>query len=225
VAINTSDPFAAPLINPNLLGTDFDFEVMKFAIRSAQRFAAGPAWTDYIIAPFDGVDNTTMAGTDEELGEYVRANTATIFHPVGTTAMSPVGADWGVVDPDLRVKGVSGLRVVDAGVLVRIYIFVHNDVSHTLVCLCEAYRACSAHTGTSVYCWRKSSGPGEDGMGYIFSPGFFTQLHFVGSPFPETLSSGSPLALCEYCTNCPSFTLTFLKNKKGLVSAIFTKVC
>jgi choline dehydrogenase-like flavoprotein len=72
------------------------------------------------MAPFDGLNNTTMAGTDEELDEYVRANSATIFHPVGTAAMSPKGAEWGVVDPDLKVKGVKGLRVVDASVLVSV---------------------------------------------------------------------------------------------------------
>jgi choline dehydrogenase-like flavoprotein len=41
-----------------------------------------------------------------------------VFHPTGTAAMSPKGADWGVVDPDLKVKGVEGLRIVDGSVLV-----------------------------------------------------------------------------------------------------------
>ncbi|KAF5346542.1 hypothetical protein D9756_010032 [Leucocoprinus leucothites] len=117
IRLNTSDPFSAPLIDPGLLNTPLDFEIIKYSIRSAQRFLSGRAWKDYIIAPLNGLDNTTMVGTDEELGEYVRANTATIFHPVGTASMAPVDADWGVVDPDLRVKGVSGLRVVDASVL------------------------------------------------------------------------------------------------------------
>ncbi|KAF9451443.1 GMC oxidoreductase [Macrolepiota fuliginosa MF-IS2] len=118
VTLNTSDPFAAPLINPGILSSTFDFEAMKFAIRSAQRFLLAPVWKDYIISPFNGLQNTTMAGSEDELDEYVRANTATIFHPVGTAAMSPAeGVEWGVVDPELRVKGVSGLRVVDASVL------------------------------------------------------------------------------------------------------------
>jgi choline dehydrogenase len=41
-----------------------------------------------------------------------------VFHPTGTAAMSPKGAHWGVVDPDLKVKGVEGLRIVDGSVLV-----------------------------------------------------------------------------------------------------------
>ncbi|KAF5364083.1 hypothetical protein D9756_001021 [Leucocoprinus leucothites] len=117
VTLNTSDPFAPPMINPGFLSTQFDFEVMKYAVRSAQRFVAGPAWSDYIVGPYNGTDNTTMAGSELELGEYVRENTGTIWHPVATASMSPVGADWGVVDPDLRVKGISGLRIADLSVL------------------------------------------------------------------------------------------------------------
>jgi choline dehydrogenase-like flavoprotein len=46
------------------------------------------------------------------------------MHIVGTAGMSPRGAHYGVVDPDLRVKGIAGLRVIDASVLVRA---VYND--------------------------------------------------------------------------------------------------
>lgn len=60
------------------------------------------------------------ANTDEELNEYIRQNAVSFFHPVATAAMSPVGADWGVVDPDLKVKGVAGLRIVDASVAVSV---------------------------------------------------------------------------------------------------------
>ncbi|KXN85084.1 Choline dehydrogenase, mitochondrial [Leucoagaricus sp. SymC.cos] len=120
VMLNTSDPFAAPLINPTFLNSDFDLEVIKFAVRKAQKFLTEPAWSDYILAPVDGQGNTTMVGTDEELVEYIKTNTATVFHPVGTASMSPIDADWGVVDPDLRVKGVSGLRIVDVSVLVNL---------------------------------------------------------------------------------------------------------
>nr|GAT44749.1 aryl-alcohol oxidase-like protein [Mycena chlorophos] len=55
--------------------------------------------------------------SDEDIEAYVRANAVPNGHLVGTASMSPVGASWGVVDPDLRVKGVEGLRVVDSSVL------------------------------------------------------------------------------------------------------------
>ncbi|KAF9460660.1 glucose-methanol-choline oxidoreductase [Collybia nuda] len=85
--------------------------VMREGIRSARRFMGAPAWADYIISR---VSNAT---TDVELDDYIRSNTNAIFHAVGTAGMSPRGARYGVVDPDLRVKGVVSLRVVDASVL------------------------------------------------------------------------------------------------------------
>ena len=56
--------------------------------------------------------------TDEDLVEHIRTNTQTLFHPVSTCAMG-TGED-AVVDPGLRVRGVSGLRVVDASVMPQV---------------------------------------------------------------------------------------------------------
>lgn len=85
---------------------------MREAIRSVRRFALAPVWSDYIIRLED------TAVTDAELDEFIRASAITVSHAVGTSAMSPKGATYGVVDPDLLVKKVVGLRVVDASVLV-----------------------------------------------------------------------------------------------------------
>ncbi len=102
--LNTSDPFTAPLIDPGFYISDIDFKIMMFGIRSIQRFLTAPAWKDYIIEPVAGLNNTT-ANTDADLAGYIKANTISIYHPTGTSSMSPVGEKWGVVDPDLRVKG------------------------------------------------------------------------------------------------------------------------
>jgi len=115
VILASSNPFDAPIINPDFLATEFDIFTMRAAVRSAGRFVSAPAWRDYILAPFGGLENTT---TDADLDEYIRSRAVSISHPVGTAAMSPKGATYGVVDPDLRVKGVSGLRIVDASILV-----------------------------------------------------------------------------------------------------------
>ncbi|KAF5364040.1 hypothetical protein D9756_001004 [Leucocoprinus leucothites] len=117
VTISSSDPLKAPLIDPGLLTDDIDMDVMKYAVRSAQKFVTGPAWKDYIVGPVNGQADTTMTGTDAQLEQYIRQNSVTVFHPTGTASMSPVGAQWGVVDPDLKVKGVSGLRIADLSVL------------------------------------------------------------------------------------------------------------
>ncbi|KAG6917872.1 hypothetical protein DXG01_000642 [Tephrocybe rancida] len=111
VTLNSNKPFDPPVIDPGFLSSDFDMFVLREAIRSARRFVAAPAWANYIIS------SVSNAITDEELDAYIRTTAVSIFHPVGTAAMSPKGADFGVVDPDLRVKNVRGLRVVDASVL------------------------------------------------------------------------------------------------------------
>ena len=86
--------------------------VLREAIRSVRRFVRAPVWSDYIIRLVD------TATTDEELNKFIRSSAITVSHGVGTAAMSPKGTEYGVVDPDLRVKKVSGLRIVDASVLV-----------------------------------------------------------------------------------------------------------
>ena len=73
------------------------------------------AWDGYLLEPFGPYANAT---TDEQLTALVRANAAPNGHVVGTAAMSSLDDQWGVVGPDLKVKGVEGLRIVDASVLV-----------------------------------------------------------------------------------------------------------
>ncbi|KAJ6521946.1 alcohol oxidase [Mycena vulgaris] len=112
LTLNSSNPFDPPIINPNLLGSTLDILVLREAVRSVQRFVQAPTWTDYIISPISV--NTTA--TDAELDAFIRSHTGTLDHPVGTAAMSARGAEYGVVDPDLTVKGLGGLRIVDASV-------------------------------------------------------------------------------------------------------------
>lgn len=112
ITLNSSDPFDKPLINPNLLAEEVDIVVIREAIRASRRFLSAPAWDGYIIA---AQENAT---TDDELDALIRNTSRTVDHPVSTAMMSPYNATWGVVDPDLKVKGVKGLRIVDASVFV-----------------------------------------------------------------------------------------------------------
>lgn len=84
------------------------------SIRQARHIVSAPAWDGYVLAPDDATANVN---TDEEIAAYVRNYTTTVYHAVGTTAMSCKGGQGGVVDNELFVKGVAGLRVVDAGVI------------------------------------------------------------------------------------------------------------
>ncbi|KIK52485.1 hypothetical protein GYMLUDRAFT_233428 [Collybiopsis luxurians FD-317 M1] len=118
VSLNTSDPLAPPLIDFQLLSSEFDMFVLRSAIRSSMRFLGSSSWTDVIISP---PANLSTANPDEisddELDQYIRANALGVFHPVSTAAMTARNASWGVVNPDLKVKGVNGLRVIDSSVL------------------------------------------------------------------------------------------------------------
>ncbi|KAG5643347.1 hypothetical protein DXG03_001068 [Asterophora parasitica] len=111
VLINSNNPFDRPSVDPNLMDSTFDLFVMREAIRSARRFAKAPAFSDYVLRLED------TAVTDSELDQFIRGTAITVSHTVGTASMSPKGADYGVVDPDLRVKKVLGLRVVDSSVI------------------------------------------------------------------------------------------------------------
>ncbi|KAJ7773189.1 alcohol oxidase [Mycena metata] len=112
VTVNSSDPFSNPILNPNVLGTPHDLALMLEGVKSALRFVAAPAWSDYIISGY----NVNSSMTDTQLEQFIRANAMLGDHIVGSAQMSPENADYGVVNPDLRVKGLTGLRIVDLSV-------------------------------------------------------------------------------------------------------------
>ncbi|KAJ7016683.1 aryl-alcohol oxidase [Mycena alexandri] len=116
IRLNTTDPFTQPLIDVASLTTDFDIFGLREAVKMTHRFLAATAWQGYILQPAS-FSNLPFGATDEEIETYIRANAAPNGHVIGTASMSPKGASYGVVDPDLIVKGVSGLRVVDASIL------------------------------------------------------------------------------------------------------------
>ncbi|KAI3609007.1 aryl-alcohol oxidase, partial [Moniliophthora roreri] len=115
VTLNSSNPFVDPLIDPAYFSSEFDLRAMREAVRLAVEFANATVWDGYILGRID-----TFAGVDinddSQLDEYIRNTAATAAHPVGTAAMSAMDAQYGVVNPDLLVKGVEGLRIVDASV-------------------------------------------------------------------------------------------------------------
>jgi choline dehydrogenase len=108
----------APAIAPNYLSTAEDRKVAADSLRVTRRIVAQPALSRY--QPQEWKPGVQFE-TDEELARLAGDIATTIFHPVGTTRMGRIsgpGADpMAVVDTRLRVRGVAGLRVVDAGVM------------------------------------------------------------------------------------------------------------
>ena len=111
------DGVTRPRIQPNYLETLEDRRVAVDALRLVRRIVSQPA-----LAPYKPVEVKPGPGlaTDAELEEAARAVATTIFHPVGTAKMGLDHDPMAVVDGRLRVRGVTGLRVVDASVMPRI---------------------------------------------------------------------------------------------------------
>jgi choline dehydrogenase len=107
VKLRSADPLDAPIINPNYLQQEADVEVLRRAVKLIRELASAPAFADH--------NDFELAPGDGDLDEYIRSSCSTLWHPAGT---AKIGQDaMAVVDPQLRVYGVEGLRVADASVM------------------------------------------------------------------------------------------------------------
>jgi len=126
VEIRSADPQAAPLIQPNYLSHPEDLRVAADAIRLTRRIVAAPALQAF--KPSEYLPGAELR-SEEQLHQAAARIGTTIFHPVGTCRMGQ-GAD-AVVDAELRVHGIPGLRIADASIMP--YITSGNTCSPTLM--------------------------------------------------------------------------------------------
>lgn len=111
VSLASRDPRARPVIDPHYLSHADDMQTMLDGFRLARRIVEAPAFAPYRTRELF----TGEVHSDEEVCDVIRARAETIYHPVGTCKMG-TGKD-AVVDPELKVIGMQGLRVVDASVM------------------------------------------------------------------------------------------------------------
>ena len=114
VRLAANDSYAPPKISPNYLSTPEDRKVAADALALTRRIVAAPALAQYRPEEFKPGPHYR---TEEELAEAASLIGTTIFHPVGTCRMGKMDDPLAVVDGELRVKGVKGLRVVDASIM------------------------------------------------------------------------------------------------------------
>lgn len=113
VGLHSSDPFAPPRIDPNFLSEAYDLGAMMRGARVMEQVMEGDA-----LSPWRGKRLYAHDGSDRSLEADIRARADTIYHPVGTCRM---GRDpEAVCDLDGLVRGVAGLRVVDASLMPRL---------------------------------------------------------------------------------------------------------
>jgi choline dehydrogenase len=117
IHIRTGAPLDRPAIRPNYLADATDQATIVAGLRWARKLASQPALSRWMASEtWPGV----TVESDAELLDYARERGSTLYHPVGTAQMGRDDDPMAVVDPQLRVRGVSGLRVVDASVMPRL---------------------------------------------------------------------------------------------------------
>jgi choline dehydrogenase len=114
VRLAAKDSYSPPKIVPNYLSTPEDRKVAADALALTRRIVAAPSMAKYRPEEFKPGPHYR---TEDELAEAASLIGTTIFHPVGTCRMGKTSDPLAVVDSHLRVKGVQGLRVVDASIM------------------------------------------------------------------------------------------------------------
>ena len=112
VTINSADPTQLPKIIPNYLSTEADRKIAIDSIKVARKIAEADSLKKHILDEY--VPGQSFI-SDEELLEAAKNNSQSIYHPVGTCKMGD--DENSVVDEQLKVHGISGLRVVDASIM------------------------------------------------------------------------------------------------------------
>ena len=112
ISLRTADPEISPIMEPNYLSVEYDRQVMRAGFKIARNLLSQPAFSEYSKGEiWPGPD----IQTDDEIDDFISSAASTVYHPVGTCRMGTDKA--AVLDGGLKVRGATGLRVVDASVM------------------------------------------------------------------------------------------------------------
>jgi choline dehydrogenase-like flavoprotein len=112
VTLRTANPLDLPEINPNFLADPYDWKISIEGFKWGRKILEAPAFRPYIK---DELMPGSCAQTDEQIRAYIRKWSKTDYHPVGSCKMGH--DEMAVVDPQLRLRGLDGLRVIDASIM------------------------------------------------------------------------------------------------------------
>ena len=114
LTLKSADPEDEPLLYPNYLSEEEDVIDLRNALRETRRILMQPAFDEFRGDPVKPGPEINI-DDDEELDNWIRENGETLYHPVSTCKMG--NDEMSVVDDDLKVHGIDGLRVVDASIM------------------------------------------------------------------------------------------------------------
>jgi choline dehydrogenase len=114
IGLINADPFADPAIFANYLSSEEDRRALREGVRIARKVVAQEAFAKFNPKEYG---ESAAAQTDAEIDAWIRQTAETIYHPVGTCKMGAETDPMAVVDAELKVIGIEGLRVVDASVM------------------------------------------------------------------------------------------------------------
>lgn len=114
IRLASVDPTEPPLIDPCYLTDPYDQQVMIDAVKISRRLLDSAEFSQYCSTE---IQPGAAIQSDQQILQFLREQAQTIYHPVGTCKMGAVDDPMSVVDPQLRVKGIKALRVVDASVM------------------------------------------------------------------------------------------------------------
>lgn len=117
IRLASRNPNDTPLIDPNYLSTERDMDMMLEAFRLSRQILNAPAFDAHRKKEIEpGAEVTSR----DDIIQFIRNKTESVYHPVGTCKMGALNDETAVVGPDLKVRGLTGLRVVDASVMPRL---------------------------------------------------------------------------------------------------------
>ncbi|PHQ66670.1 MAG: choline dehydrogenase [Paracoccus sp.] len=117
VRLDSADPVGAPRIHFNYMSHDDDWKEFRACVRMTRQIFDQPAFSEY---RGEEIQPGATVQSDDQIDAFIREHAESAYHPCGTARVGAAGDDMAVVDPQLRVIGVQGLRVADSSIFPRI---------------------------------------------------------------------------------------------------------